>query len=68
MFNLYVTANKLIIWRTGGTGNEIIQSQELIQNKTRTWKWENSPKGHVKVENTTILFVCPFALYKSIFT
>ena len=36
MFNLYVTANKLIIWRTGGTGNEIIQSQELIQNKTRT--------------------------------
>lgn len=38
MFNLYVTANTLIIWRTGGTGNEIIQLWEVKQNKARTCK------------------------------
>jgi len=58
MFNLYVTVNTLIIWRTGGTGNEMIQLQEVKQNKARTWKWGNSATKGVCQSGEHSNFVC----------
>jgi len=68
MFNLYVTVNTPIVWSTGGTGNEMIQLQKVKTETKLPPENEGTelPKGYVKAENTVILFVCPFALYRGI--